>query len=102
MHVRGPHKVVSSLMMECRRKHLVSFICVHIFDLLTFEKHTLGTPPFGFTSDLNVKAFVAFFVQTTLHWHVMEEVVLNLIFASLTSVTSPEQSGISLAEMVYW
>ena len=81
---------------------MVFFSGVHLFELPTFETHTFGTLPFGFTSDLNLKPFIAFFVHTTLHWHVMEEVVLNLIFASLTSITSPEQSNISMAEIIYW
>ena len=95
------HKRVFLLALAIRRKHLVFFNGVNVFGLPTFETHTFGSPPFGFTSALNVKAFVVSVVQTTRHWHVKEAVILNLIFASLTSVTFPPHSRISLAEMVY-
>ena len=101
MHAWKLHGIMSSLVMEFRQKHSVFSSGVHLFGLPTFETHTFGALPFGFTSALNVKYLLAFVVQTTLHWHVMEAVVFNLMFAALTSLTFPMQSGISLPEMIY-
>ena len=73
------------------------FSSVYLFELPIFETHTFGALPFGFSSALNVKAFIASVVQTTRHWHVVEAVILKVIFASLTSVTFRLQPGILLA-----